>query len=194
MLCRKNILKIKAEQKFRITTLLWSLLSTVTTKISPIQWALLLENPVSFADMIKVLLRRRVQWNVVYLWRILLSMVGGAAEYSTVSIYMEHESYMLNCWQAAKFQLVTKILPVLTTLSFNISYQGVYSETIYLEGVWETRNAFKISARNYGGKKHLEDLEVNYKIILILLLKLKYGDSWIRTAKYLLVVGSISAQ
>lgn len=57
-----------------------------------------------------------------------------------------------------------------------------------------TRNAFKISARNYGGKKHLEDLGVNYKIILIFPLKLKDGDSWIRKVDYLPVVGSISAR
>jgi len=61
----------------------------------------------------------------------------------------------------------------LTTLSFNVSYQGVYGGIIYLEGVGETRNSFKISARNYGGKKHLEDLGVNDKIILILLLNYK---------------------
>lgn len=65
---------------------------------------------------------------------------------------------------------MTKILPILTTLSFNVPYQGVYGETIYLGGVGETRIAFKISARNYGGKKHLEDLGVNDKIILIFLL------------------------
>jgi hypothetical protein len=92
-------------------------------------------------------------------------MVGGAAEYSTVCVYVEHESYMLNGWQAVKFQLVTKILPILKTLSFNVSYQGVYGETIYLEGVEKTRNAFKISARNYGDQKHLEDLGVNYKTL-----------------------------
>lgn len=61
---------------------------------------------------------------------------------------------------------MTKISPTLTTLSFNVSYQGVYGETIYLEGVGESRNSFKISARNYGGKKHFEDLSVNDKIIL----------------------------
>jgi len=92
-------------------------------------------------------------------------MVGGAAEYSTVCVYVEHESYMLNGWQAVKFQLVTKILPILTKLSFNASHQGVYDEKIYLECVGKTRNAFKISARNYGDKKHLEDLGVNYKIL-----------------------------
>jgi hypothetical protein len=107
---------------------------------------------------------------------------------------VEHESYVLNGWQAVKFQLMTKILPILTTLRFNVSYRSVYGETIYLEGVGGTRNAFKISARNYGGKKHLEDLGVNYKIILILPLKLKDGDRWIRTVDYLTVVGSISAR
>jgi len=53
-------------------------------------------------------------------------MVGGAAEYSTVCVYVEHEGYMLNGWQAVKFQLVMKCLPVLTTLLFNVSYRGVY--------------------------------------------------------------------
>jgi hypothetical protein len=32
--------------------------------------------------------------------------------------------------------------------------------------VGESRNSFKISARNYGGKKHFEDLSVNDKIIV----------------------------
>lgn len=89
---------------------------------------------------------------------------------------------------------MTKILPVLTTLRFNVSCRGVYGATIYLEGVGGTRNAFKTSARNYGGKKHLEDLGINYKIILILPLKLKDGYSWSRTVDYLPVVGSISAR
>jgi hypothetical protein len=42
----------------------------------------------------------------VYLWRILLSMFGGAAEYSAVCVYVEHEHCMLNGWHAVKFQLV----------------------------------------------------------------------------------------
>jgi hypothetical protein len=60
--------------------------------------------------------------------------------------------------------------------------------------VGETRNASKISAINHGDKKHLENLGLNDEITLILLLKLKDSDSWIRSVKCLPVVGSISAR
>ena len=97
----------------------------------------------------------------------------------------------LNVWQAVKFLSVTKPLAILTTLNFDVSYQGVYGETIYLEGLGETRNAYTILVRNNAGKKHLEDVGVIDKITLILLLKLRNGDRWIHTVKYLPVVDSI---
>jgi len=61
-------------------------------------------------------------------------------------VYMEHNNYILNGWQTVKFQLVTNILSVLMTLSFNVLYQSVQVETIYLEGVGEKKSVFKISA------------------------------------------------
>jgi hypothetical protein len=58
----------------------------------------------------------------------------------------------------------------------------------------ESRNAYKFSARNYGGKRRTEDLGVNDKRILILLLTLSSGDSLIHTVKCLPLVCSIQAR